>query len=120
MSNAVVWFEIAGPNPEQQREFYAKTFGWQIDANNPMNYGMVTAGKKEGAIGGGVCAPNEGMPNYVTIYVEVKDVDKALADVQKHGGEVVVPKTAVPGMVTFALFKDPAGNVVGLVHDKTP
>jgi len=29
---------------------------------------------------------------------------------------VVLPPTNVPGVVTFALFKDPAGNLMGLVQ----
>ena len=28
--------------------------------------------------------------------------------------------TVIPGMVTMALFADPDGNVVGLVHNETP
>ena len=31
-----------------------------------------------------------------------------------------MPVTTIPGMVTFALFSDPEGNVVGLVSDQTP
>jgi predicted enzyme related to lactoylglutathione lyase len=31
------------------------------------------------------------------------------------GGRVVLPPTEVPGVVTFALFKDPAGNLMGLI-----
>ena len=34
------------------------------------------------------------------------------------GGKTVVPETEIPNMVTFALFADPEGNVVGLVKSE--
>ena len=41
MAQPVAWFEIHGKNAAKSREFYSALFGWEIDANNPMNYGMV-------------------------------------------------------------------------------
>jgi len=31
-----------------------------------------------------------------------------------------MPRTEIPGVVTFGLFNDPAGNLVGLVEEDTP
>jgi hypothetical protein len=45
MANPVVHFEImARENVDQVRKFYADIFDWKIDANNPMNYGLVETG----------------------------------------------------------------------------
>ena len=33
---------------------------------------------------------------------------------------MVMPVTDIPNMVTFALFSDPEGNVVGLVSSNVP
>ena len=44
MVRPVVHFEIHGKDAKKLQEFYASLFGWKIDANNPMNYGMVEAG----------------------------------------------------------------------------
>ncbi len=50
MANPVIHFEILGKDARKSRDFYSALFGWTIDANNPMEYGMV-----EGAgLGGGV------------------------------------------------------------------
>jgi predicted enzyme related to lactoylglutathione lyase len=38
-----------------------------------------------------------------------------LKKIESLGGKTVVPTTEIPNMVTFALFKDPEGNMVGLV-----
>src|SRR5574341_770127 len=36
------------------------------------------------------------------------------------GGKTIVPVTEIPGMVTFAQFADPEGNVVGIVKNELP
>ena len=43
------------------------------------------------------------------------DLAAARALVEVAGGKTVLGPTEVPGVVTFALFKDPDGNLMGLV-----
>jgi hypothetical protein len=33
---------------------------------------------------------------------------------------LVVPRTVIPGMISFGMFRDPAGNLIGLVEAETP
>ena len=111
----VVHFEIMGQNPEKLHSFYSELFEWNIDADNPMNYGLVEAAG-EGSIGGGIgSVPEEGGPGHVTFYVQVDDLQAYLDRAEKMGGKTVVPITEIPNMVTFALFADPEGHLVGLV-----
>lgn len=63
-------------------------------------------------------AAEPGKPGYVTFYVQVKDTDAHLKEVEKLGGKVVMPTIVIPGMVTFALFSDPEGHVIGLVKEE--
>ena len=60
------------------------------------------------------------MPNYVTVYIQVDDLQKYLDKAETLGGRTIVPPTTVPGMVKFALFMDLDGNAVGLVDEKRP
>ena len=48
MPNPVVHFEIQSNMAEKLQPFYTDLFGWHIDANNPMNYGMVDTHAEEG------------------------------------------------------------------------
>lgn len=110
MPNPVVHFEILGTDGEQLQKFYADVFGWTINADNPMNYGMTDTGGE--GINGGVGQAEAAL---ATIYIEVDDPQQHLQKVVAAGAEVVQDVTVVPDMVTFAQFRDPAGNVVGLV-----
>jgi predicted enzyme related to lactoylglutathione lyase len=44
----------------------------------------------------------------------VEDIEATLKTVESLGGAVVRPKETIPGMGSFAYFKDTEGNVMGL------
>lgn len=114
MANPVIHWEIAAHNPQQAHEFYGKLFDWNVDASNPMNYGLVQPQNGEG-IGGGIGGANG--HSGVTFYVGVDDLDAYLKKAEGLGGKTVMPPTEIPGMVTFAQFTDPEGNLIGLVKN---
>lgn len=116
MANHVVHFEILGKDGKKSQAFYGSLFGWNIDASNPMDYGMVSA--SEAGVGGGVSAAMDGKPA-VTVYVEVADLDATLKKAESLGGKTVMPPTEVPGGPKLAQFSDPDGNVIGLTQAGT-
>ena len=121
MPNPVVHFEIAGKNPESLQQYYRDLFGWAItQVSSEDSYGLVSAEEQGAGIGGGIGPVMEGGDPQVTFYVEVEDIQASLQRAGELGGETVVPVSDVPGMVTFAMFRDPEGNVVGLVASETP
>ena len=112
MANPVTHFEIQADDAAAQQKFYADLFGWEIDANNPMHYGMISKGAEHG-IAGGIGPAMEG--KRVTFYVEVEDLDATLKDVEAKGGKKLMDPMDVPGGPTIALFGDPEGNVIGIM-----
>jgi predicted enzyme related to lactoylglutathione lyase len=112
MPNPVVHFEILGKDGKKTQQYYGSLFGWKIDANNPMSYGMVNNGGE--GIDGGVAQAEQGQPA-VTFYVQVDDPQKYLDKAIALGGKLIMPVTDVPEMVTMCQFADPDGNVIGIV-----
>ena len=112
MSKPVVHFEIAGRDAENQQRFYSELFGWSVQRDDPPGYALVRSG--EGGIDGGLTCVEEGAAPYVTVYVEVDDVAAHLARATELGGAVVLEQTAL-GDLTIGMFRDPDGNVIGLV-----
>jgi predicted enzyme related to lactoylglutathione lyase len=41
MGQPVVHFEVIGKDGDRLQSYYAELFGWQIDSDNPMSYGVV-------------------------------------------------------------------------------
>ena len=99
----IVFFDVAGPDAGVLKRFYTANFGWSIDGVN----GVTTPGLK------GTLRQD---PPETLLYLGVSDIGATLKSVAASGGTVVLPRTVVPNVVTFAIFKDPAGNRVGLVE----
>lgn len=120
MGQPVVHFEVVGKDGEKLRSYYSELFGWKIDADNPMNYGLV---QREGnlsdegvGIGGGVGQGPEGYEGHVTFYIEVPDVEAALAQAESLGGTRVMGPETIMGELELGQFTDPEGNLIGLVN----
>jgi predicted enzyme related to lactoylglutathione lyase len=114
MGNPVIWFEVSGEDNSGLQSFYSELFGWSVDDNNPIKYGIVNTGSEKG-IQGGIGTTQAGT-SWVTFYVEVPDIKEVLAKVENMGGRVIVPYTEIPEMVTMAVFADPEGHSIGLVQ----
>jgi predicted enzyme related to lactoylglutathione lyase len=112
MGNPVVHFEVVGSDGAELQQFYGDLFDWKINADNPMNYGIVDNGG-EGINGGIGQSPDRN--GHVTWYVQVASIDDCLKKAEDMGGKTVMPRTEMD-MVTMALLADPEGNVVGLVE----
>ena len=120
MGQPVVHFEIIGKDGEKLRSYYSELFGWEIDADNPMNYGVV---QREGntnpdgiGIGGGIGGPGpDDYPGHVTFYVEVPDVEAALAKAEGLGGSRVMGPEQMDEGIEIGLFNDVEGHLVGVV-----
>jgi uncharacterized protein len=123
MGQPVVHFEVIGKDGQKLQSYYGQLFGWQFDADNPMNYGVVTREgntNSEGAgIGGGVGVGPEGYDGHVTFYVEVPDAGAALAKAEELGGSRVMGPDEVMDGLVIGMFADPEGHVVGLVQGQS-
>jgi len=114
MAASVVHWEISAKNSKLLQDYYSNLFGWNINADNPQQYGMVDTGLKMG-IGGGIYQGTEQQPQGVVIYTQVEDIQAYLDKAVALGGKVVRPITEIPNMVTIAMFSDVEGNVMGLI-----
>jgi predicted enzyme related to lactoylglutathione lyase len=119
MGQPVVHFEVIGKDAQGLQSFYGELFGWEIDADNQMNYGIV---QREGnttadgtGIGGGVGPAQEGSDGWVTFYVATDDVEGSLRKAEELGGKRVMGPMEVPDGPELGLFNDPEGHLVGVV-----
>jgi predicted enzyme related to lactoylglutathione lyase len=115
MGNPVTWFELNGPEPEQTAKFYSEIFGWHVDWMADSNYGLIDTHAGSG-INGGFGKTQPGQPPASVFYAEDPNIQRLLDEAESLGAKTVMPVTEVPDMVTFAMFADPFGNVVGLVQ----
>ncbi|WP_040320180.1 VOC family protein [Aeromicrobium marinum] len=101
------YIEIAAPDLEAGRTFYADVFGWTFVEYGP-DYVAISSPSGDGEVGGldraGV--PGRGGP-LVVLYSD--DLDATVEAVRTAGGTIVQEPFVFPGGRRFS-FTDPAGN----------
>jgi predicted enzyme related to lactoylglutathione lyase len=115
----IVHFELPADDPARAEKFYSSVFGWKFQKwDGPMEYWMVmteSASSPEPGINGGMGRrriPGEAMSNTIS----VSSVDEYASKIQKAGGKITVPKSAIPGVGWLAYFQDPEGNLLGMMQ----
>ncbi len=120
MGRPVVHFEVVGNDGKKLQKYYSELFDWDIEADNDMGYGLVVREANlnpDGiGIGGGVSQGPEGYGGHVTFYVEVPDVEAALAKAEQLGGSRIFGPDKVMDMMVLGQFADPEGHVIGVVE----
>jgi uncharacterized protein len=120
MGQPVVHFEVVGKDPEALQSFYGDLFGWKIDADNPMKYGVVQREENlnpDGiGIGGGVGPGPDGYEGHVTFYVEVPDVEATLAQAESQGGKRLMGPETIMGRMVLGMLTDPEGHLIGVIQ----
>ena len=123
MGQPVVHFEVIGKDGDKLRSFYSDLFDWDINADNPMNYGTIDRESNVNAdgvgIGGGVGVGPEGYSGHVTFYIEVPDVEAALAKAESLGGTRTMGPEKITDEVELGQFTDPEGHLVGVVKTRS-
>ncbi len=115
-AGAVMHWEIQSKQPEVLHDFYSEVFGWKIDANNEMNYGLVSSKGANGGIDGGIGGSPDAAAR-VLVYASVPSISSTLELIEDLGGKTIMPRTDI-GMIVMAIYLDPEGNTMGLIEDR--
>lgn len=110
MSQPIDFLEVTGPDTAALEAFYGPLFGWTASSRPFPGYIYSQAGDlRIGFRQEGAAVPVERLA-----YVGVSDVKATLDAAVAAGATVALPVMTVPGVGTFAVFSDPAGNRMGL------
>ena len=112
--NAVMKWQIVARDAEKTADFFASLFGWSVDASNKLGYRELRSGADRG-VDGGVWPHPEAQTDFVQLFVEVEDVEAAIAKASALGAAVVVPKSTLPDGDTIAILATPAGLSFGVM-----
>ena len=122
----VVHFEIPADNEDRAQAFYEKIFGWRIVKSPIPNWDYRLANTVEtdekglplspGAINGAISKRKEGEVGPVVV-IKVQSLDETLAKLREEGCDIVMDPTPVGEIGTYAKFRDPEGNVLGVWQD---
>lgn len=129
MNNRPIHFEIQADDLERAMKFYAEVFGWKFEdysqfVNSPY-FGVITGEDSAPGINGGIQPRPAERPgvamgtNAATLTMAVEDYDAAEQKILQAGGQLALPKFALPGMAWQGYYLDTEGNVFG-IHQPDP
>ncbi len=126
----VVHFEIQADDVERAKAFYAAVFGWSYEdysqyVGGTTYWGVTTGPEDQPGINGGLLqrpvpapGPEQGTNAYVCT-MGVDDYDATEKRILDAGGQVALPKMALPGMAWQGYYLDSEGNTFG-IHQPDP
>ncbi|MDP8240178.1 MAG: VOC family protein [Candidatus Hatepunaea meridiana] len=104
--------EIFARDLAESAKFYGDLFGWNT---SPQDAGYLSWKDTAGNSGGFTTAGAPITNPAATFYIKVEDIPAMLEKITRHGGVIIRQKTDIGGNYGFyALFRDLAGNNVGL------
>lgn len=124
-----IHFEIHAEDPKRACDFYAAVFGWTYEdwsefTGSPY-FGATTGPEGEPGINGAIMQrmgslDGPGAPvNGAVLTMGSDDYDATHDKIMAAGGQVALPKMALPGMAWQGYYMDTEGNVFG-VHQPDP
>jgi predicted enzyme related to lactoylglutathione lyase len=116
--NSIGYFEIQSSQPSAAARFYGGVFGWTFerDSTLPIEYWRASTAGMNGAI---LERPTPAPPvqsgtNAFVCSIQVASFDETADAIIRQGGQVALPKFAVPGKCWQGYFIDLDGNTFGL------
>ena len=116
--NTIAFFEIQASEPGKLIAFYKSIFGWNFIKEEfvPIEYYRI---ETEGMYGGLLKRPAKVPPpecgtNSFTCSIQVKNFDLTAELILKQGGQVALPKFAIPGRCWQGYFMDLDRNIFGI------
>lgn len=114
----MVFFAIHADDVPRAIAFYRAVFAWQFEPWGPPDFYLIQTGS--GSVRGAIQPRLEplsgtGMRGY-ECSMAVVDVDETAARISEHGGEILMPKAAIPGVGWLVKFRDTEGNVAAAVQ----
>ena len=121
MKNAITWFEIGTTNLTTATAFYEAVLShkMRLEKMGPSEGAVFAYDDAADGVGGALlCGPTAPQPGAIgtLVYLDASpSLDAALARVVKAGGQIAMPRQALPpGLGFIAHINDLDGNRVGL------
>jgi predicted enzyme related to lactoylglutathione lyase len=118
MMNSIGYFEIQSSDLPSSIKFYQAVFEWIFikETNVPIEYYRIeTKGIHGGLLKRPAQIPSTEMgTNAFTCSIEVKSFDHTSEIILKSGGQIALPKFAIPGRCWQGYFIDNDNNVFGI------
>lgn len=116
--NTIGYFEIQSSDPSRDISFYEAVFGWKFFREElvPIEYYRI----ETNGINGGLLKRPAAVPpaasgtNAFVCSIQVENFDETNKLILENGGQIALPKFAIPGKCWQGYYVDPDSNTFGV------
>lgn len=125
MKHKLTHFAIHTDDLERAKNFYENVFEWGFHSYGPGEFLQIKAdqsgeGELIGALQSRKYSPLPEKIIGLECTIGVENIDETVDRVKSHGGQILMPKTAIPYVGYIAKFLDTEGNLVcAMQYDHT-
>ncbi|MFD0998950.1 VOC family protein [Ohtaekwangia kribbensis] len=117
MKNKMTHFAIHIDNMERAKNFYEQVFDWGFSSYGPPDFLQIKVDKTEngeliGALQSRKYSPVKEKVIGLECTITVADVEAIIQRVKDYGGQILMPRTAIPYVGWITKFLDTEGNLV--------
>lgn len=116
--NTIGYFEIQSSNPGREIQFYKTVFDWKFIREEfvPIGYYRIETNSINGGLLKRPAAvpPTQSGTNAFVCSIQVESFDKTAELILKNGGQIALPKFAIPARCWQGYFIDGDNNTFGI------
>lgn len=117
MKNKLTHFAIHIDNIDRAKQFYQGVFEWGFASYGPPDFLQIKTDQSEngeliGALQSRKYSPIKEKIVGLECTIGVESVDEIITRVEENGGEILMPKTAIPYVGWITKFLDTEGNLI--------
>lgn len=119
-ANPVIFWELASHDAEASVAFFEKLFDWDIELiPNTIIHGVDSRSEDRGITGGIFTLQKAKLP-FLTIFIQVDDIQEKAKLVKEHGGLITEEPKQISSGSWICLFNDPSGVTFAMLQRATP
>ena len=116
--NPVVLWELASHDMEKSVKFFREVFDWQIEFNDDLGFYIIPQSSPAEHMDGAVFTLRQAKLPFLTIYIQVEDIDAKAELVEEKGGLIVEPPHDISPRSRICLFNDPSGVTFAMIQSR--
>lgn len=113
--NPIIWWELATHDQEKSVRFFEGVFGWkfQLDVESGFHKIINASFVMQG---GAIFTLRRAKLPFLTLYIQVDDIQEKVRLVREHGGFIVDPPAELAPNQWICLFNEPSGVTFAMIQ----
>lgn len=119
--NKIVFWELATHDQDRTVDFFQEVFGWEIAFDTELGFYTVSAESScEKPLDGGIFTLKKAKLPFLTLYIEVEDIDGLCGKIEAAGGSIVEGPMKITERSKICLFNEPSGVTFAMIERCSP